>query len=91
MTLLPGRLADATTVEVGQIPSEGVYTENKLELRRYESLTEHQHPVPVRRSRSGRPVEVGHRLLVGDLVEPVVELSDTPEATRRQETDHLVG
>jgi polyhydroxyalkanoate synthase len=46
-TLLPGRLADATTVEVGQTPSEVVYTENKLELRRYESLTDHQHAVPV--------------------------------------------
>jgi polyhydroxyalkanoate synthase len=46
-TLVPDRLEDAASADVGQTPSEVVYTENKLELRRYESLTDHQHPVPV--------------------------------------------
>jgi polyhydroxyalkanoate synthase len=41
------RLADATSAEVGGTPNEVVYTENKLELRHYDPLTEHQHPVPI--------------------------------------------
>jgi len=45
--VVPDRLEDASSVDVGQTPSEVVYTENKLELRRYESLTDHQHPVPI--------------------------------------------
>ena len=46
-TLVPDRLEDAAPVDVGQTPSEVVYTENKLELLRYESLTEHQHRMPI--------------------------------------------
>ncbi|AXG09765.1 class III poly(R)-hydroxyalkanoic acid synthase subunit PhaC [Haloplanus rubicundus] len=46
-TLVPNRLEDAASADVGQTPSEVVYTENKLELLRYESLTEHQHRVPI--------------------------------------------
>jgi len=34
-------------VEVGQTPSEVVYTENKLELLHYESRTDEQHKVPI--------------------------------------------
>ncbi|WP_435196253.1 class III poly(R)-hydroxyalkanoic acid synthase subunit PhaC [Natronomonas sp. EA1] len=34
-------------VEVGQTPSEVVYTENKLELLHYESQSEEQHEVPI--------------------------------------------
>ncbi|MFW5964450.1 MAG: alpha/beta fold hydrolase, partial [Natronomonas sp.] len=34
-------------VDVGQTPSEVVYTENKLELLHYEPLTEEQHEVPI--------------------------------------------
>jgi polyhydroxyalkanoate synthase len=41
------RLADARSVEIGETPNEVVYTENKLELRRYEPLTETQHEVPI--------------------------------------------
>ncbi|WP_435348873.1 class III poly(R)-hydroxyalkanoic acid synthase subunit PhaC [Haloarchaeobius sp. HRN-SO-5] len=41
------RFEDVSSVEVGQTPSEVVYRENKLELLRYDPLTEHQHPVPV--------------------------------------------
>ncbi|RCU44254.1 class III poly(R)-hydroxyalkanoic acid synthase subunit PhaC [Haloplanus salinus] len=46
-TLVPDRLEDAASADVGQTPSEVVYTENKLELLRYESVTEHQHRVPI--------------------------------------------
>jgi polyhydroxyalkanoate synthase len=46
-TLVPGRLEDAASADVGGTPSEVVYRENKLELLRYESLTEHQHPLPI--------------------------------------------
>ncbi|WP_320443116.1 class III poly(R)-hydroxyalkanoic acid synthase subunit PhaC [Halosolutus halophilus] len=46
-TLVPDRLEDAASADVGQTPSEVVYTENKLELLHYESLTEHQHRVPI--------------------------------------------
>jgi polyhydroxyalkanoate synthase len=45
--VLGDRLTDAASVEVGQTPSEVVYTENKLELHQYESLTDSQHDVPV--------------------------------------------
>jgi polyhydroxyalkanoate synthase len=34
-------------VDVGETPSEVVYTENKLELLHYESLTDEQHDVPI--------------------------------------------
>jgi polyhydroxyalkanoate synthase len=44
---LDDRVEDIATVEVGQTPSEVVYTENKLELRRYDALTETQHDVPI--------------------------------------------
>ena len=43
-----GERAEAyATVDVGETPSEVVYTENKLELHRYESLTDSQHEVPI--------------------------------------------
>jgi polyhydroxyalkanoate synthase len=45
--LVPDRVEDAASVAVGETPSEVVYRENKLELHRYESLTDHQHRVPV--------------------------------------------
>jgi len=41
------RAARMEEVEVGQTPSEVVYTENKLELLHYESLTEEQNDVPI--------------------------------------------
>lgn len=41
------RLDQATSVEVGQTPSEVVYTENKLELLHYESQTDEQSDVPI--------------------------------------------
>lgn len=41
------RLEDALSARVGQTPSEVVYTENKLDLLRYEPLTDHQHRVPL--------------------------------------------
>jgi polyhydroxyalkanoate synthase len=41
------QLARAEEVEVGQTPSEVVYSENKLELLHYESQTESQHDVPI--------------------------------------------
>jgi polyhydroxyalkanoate synthase len=41
------RLEQATTVDVGQTPSEVVYTENKLELLHYESQTDEQSDVPI--------------------------------------------
>jgi polyhydroxyalkanoate synthase len=34
-------------IDVGQTPSEAVYTENKLELLHYEAQTEEQHEVPI--------------------------------------------
>ena len=46
-TVAPDRLEDAGSVEVGEAPSETVYTENKLELIRYEPMTEHSHTVPI--------------------------------------------
>jgi polyhydroxyalkanoate synthase len=45
--LLSDRLDDVSTVDVGTTPSEVVYTENKLELRRYEAVTADQHDIPV--------------------------------------------
>ncbi len=41
------RLTDALSVGVGETPSEVVYTENKLELHRYEPVTDRQHDVPI--------------------------------------------
>jgi polyhydroxyalkanoate synthase len=46
-SLVAARLEDATSAEVGGTPNEVVYRENKLELLHYESLTNHQHPVPI--------------------------------------------
>ena len=45
--LLPERLSEMETIEVGTTPSEVVYEENKLELIHYESRTEEQHGVPI--------------------------------------------
>jgi polyhydroxyalkanoate synthase len=41
------RLADALSATAGGTPSEVVHTENKLELRRYEPLTDGQHDIPL--------------------------------------------
>ncbi|MFC6837070.1 class III poly(R)-hydroxyalkanoic acid synthase subunit PhaC [Halomarina ordinaria] len=41
------RLEEMDSVEVGQTPSEVVYTENKLELLHYESQTDEQNEVPI--------------------------------------------
>ncbi|WP_254536688.1 class III poly(R)-hydroxyalkanoic acid synthase subunit PhaC [Halomarina litorea] len=41
------RMDDLRSVEVGETPSEVVYTENKLELLHYESMTEEQNEVPI--------------------------------------------
>jgi polyhydroxyalkanoate synthase len=46
-TLAPERTVEIETVEVGQTPSEVVYTENKLELLHYESRTDEQNDVPI--------------------------------------------
>jgi polyhydroxyalkanoate synthase len=46
-SVLGDRLTDAASVEVGQTPSEVVYTENKLELHQYESVTDGRHDVPI--------------------------------------------
>ncbi|MEF8867194.1 MAG: class III poly(R)-hydroxyalkanoic acid synthase subunit PhaC [Haloarculaceae archaeon] len=45
--VLDDRIGDFASAEVGETPSEVVYTENKLELRRYEPTTEGSHPVPI--------------------------------------------
>ncbi|MGM0592121.1 MAG: class III poly(R)-hydroxyalkanoic acid synthase subunit PhaC [Halobacteriota archaeon] len=45
--LVPDRLENTASTEVGATPSEVVYTENKLELLHYESLTEQQHRIPI--------------------------------------------
>ena len=45
--LLPKRLSEIATIEVGTTPSEVVYEENKLELLHYESQTDEQHGVPI--------------------------------------------
>ena len=46
-SLMQDRIRDISEVEVGTTPSEVVYEENKLELHRYESLTDEQHEVPI--------------------------------------------
>jgi polyhydroxyalkanoate synthase len=46
-TVIDEQLERAESVEVGETPSEVVYTENKLELLHYESQTESQHDVPI--------------------------------------------
>jgi polyhydroxyalkanoate synthase len=46
-SMAPERAGEMATIEVGQTPSEVVYTENKLELLRYESMTEEQNDVPI--------------------------------------------
>jgi polyhydroxyalkanoate synthase len=44
---LPDAAETMASVEVGQTPSEVVYSENKLELLHYESQTEEQHSPPI--------------------------------------------
>ena len=46
-SVIDEQLERAEDVEVGQTPSEVVYTENKLELLHYESRTDEQHKVPI--------------------------------------------
>jgi polyhydroxyalkanoate synthase len=43
----PEQLAQMLSVDVGETPSEVVYTENKLELLHYEPQTDEQHDVPI--------------------------------------------
>jgi polyhydroxyalkanoate synthase len=43
----PEQLAGMLSVDVGETPSEVVYTENKLELLHYEPQTDEQHDVPI--------------------------------------------
>ncbi len=45
--LAPGQLDTLEDVDVGQTPSEVVYTENKLELLHYEPRTDVQHRTPI--------------------------------------------
>jgi len=45
--VLPERLGEMATVDVGQTPAEVVYEENKLELLHYGARTEAQHDVPM--------------------------------------------
>jgi len=45
--LLPERLAQMESVEVGETPSEVVHEENKLELLHYEPLADGQHATPL--------------------------------------------
>ncbi|MFC6731220.1 MULTISPECIES: class III poly(R)-hydroxyalkanoic acid synthase subunit PhaC [unclassified Haladaptatus] len=45
--IAPEQLARMLEVDVGETPSEVVYTENKLELLHYESRTDEQHKVPI--------------------------------------------
>jgi polyhydroxyalkanoate synthase len=47
MRLLPNRLEDLASVEVGQTSSEVIYSENKLNLLHYESLTDDLHNTPL--------------------------------------------
>ena len=47
MTLAPERIQDAAHVDVGETPSEVVYSENKLDLLHYEPTTDEQHDVPI--------------------------------------------
>jgi polyhydroxyalkanoate synthase len=46
-TVAEEQLERVADVEVGETPSEVVYTENKLELLHYEPLTDEQHGVPI--------------------------------------------
>ncbi|PSQ64155.1 MAG: class III poly(R)-hydroxyalkanoic acid synthase subunit PhaC, partial [Halobacteriales archaeon SW_9_67_24] len=46
-TVAPEQLNRMLSVEVGETPSEVVYTENKLELLHYEPRTDQQHDVPI--------------------------------------------
>jgi polyhydroxyalkanoate synthase len=46
-TLAPEWIQDAAHVDVGETPSEVVYSENKLDLLHYESQTEDQYDVPI--------------------------------------------
>jgi len=46
-TVAPEQLKQMLSVEVGETPSEVVYTENKLELLHYEPRTDQQHDVPI--------------------------------------------
>ena len=46
-SVIDEQLERAESVDVGQTPSEVVYTENKLELLHYESRTDEQHKVPI--------------------------------------------
>ena len=46
-TVAPEQLNGMLSVEVGETPSEVVYTENKLELLHYEPRTDEQHDVPI--------------------------------------------
>ncbi|MHB9285933.1 class III poly(R)-hydroxyalkanoic acid synthase subunit PhaC [Halobacteriales archaeon Cl-PHB] len=45
--IAPDRTGAYRSADVGETPSEVVYTENKLELRRYEALTDSQHDIPI--------------------------------------------
>ncbi|WP_332897509.1 class III poly(R)-hydroxyalkanoic acid synthase subunit PhaC [Haladaptatus sp. CMSO5] len=45
--IAPEQLERMLEVDVGETPSEVVYTENKLELLHYESRTDEQHKVPI--------------------------------------------
>ncbi|MFT4923359.1 MAG: polyhydroxyalkanoate synthase [Haloarculaceae archaeon] len=45
--MMPERVAEMETIEVGHTPAEVVYEENKLELLHYESQTDEQHDVPM--------------------------------------------
>lgn len=47
MRLLPERLDDLASVEVGQTPSEVIHSENKLDLLYYEPLTDDRHDAPL--------------------------------------------
>ena len=46
-SMAPERAAEIETIDVGQTPAEVVYEENKLELLRYESMTDEQNEVPI--------------------------------------------
>ena len=45
--IAPERIRQMNAVEIGQTPSEVVYTENKLELLHYESQTDEQNEMPI--------------------------------------------
>ena len=46
-TISPDQLETLMNVDVGETPSDAVYTENKLELLHYEAQTDEQHGVPI--------------------------------------------